>query len=382
MIRTPADEAEAAALLREATANRTPTVLRGGGTRTSGVADQEAQAITSTGLAGIVDYEPAELVMIVRAGTPMAQVERALDENGQRLIFEPMDHRALLGTVGEPTIGGAIAANVSGPRRFVAGAARDSLLGLRFVNAMGETVKAGGRVMKNVTGLDLPKLLAGSHGTLGLLTEVSVKVWPKVECERTLVLHGLAPQRAAHAMAAAMATSTEPTGAAHLPHGAPGLAGPATALRLEGFEKSVVLRLETLRTALSGFGEASTLDGAASAAVWRAVRDVAPLADGDRPVWKLSVPPMSGHAAAAELDGEAMFDWQGGLVWLRSGQDAGDIHRAAARHAGHATLVRGDGSPFHPLPEGVAALSRRIKAQFDPAGILPPPPGVSPSAGA
>ena len=368
----PADEAQAADMLAHAHGARTPLRIVGGGTR--GGQTGNGVRISSSAMAGIVDYEPAELVMIVRAGTPMVVVEAALDEHGQRLIFEPMDHRPLLGTEGEPTIGGAIAANVSGPRRFVAGAARDSLLGVRFVNAMGETVKAGGRVMKNVTGLDLPKLMAGSHGTLGLLTEVSVKVWPKVETETTLVLPGLAAERAAQAMAAAMATSCEVTGAAHLPAGCDGIDGPATCLRLEGFEASVAMRVETLRKVLSGFATADTVEGEDSDELWRQVRDVTPLADAtDIPVWKVSVPPMSGPGLAAQVEGDALFDWQGGLVWLRTHAAGATIRAAAERHGGHATLVRGeaDAPRFHPQAAPVEALSRRVKAQFDPAGILP-----------
>lgn len=359
--------------------------IAGGGSRTIGCLHDEQRDILSTSaLNGIVDYEPAEMVMIAKAGTPVSEVEKVLKKGGQRMVFEPLDYRGLLGTKGKPTIGGIIATNASGPRRFVAGACRDSLLGARFVNGKGDIIKAGGRVMKNVTGLDLIKLLAGSWGTLAPMSEVTFKVVPQVETEATLVLHGLSDQKAAQAMAAAMATSCEVTGAAHLPEniatGFKDVAGKsATLLRLEGFEKSVKLRVEKLKAILAAFGEQSVLNDKQTKSLWSDIRDVKPFADGTQsPVWKISVAPMSGHKLVSELGAEnAFYDWQGGLVWLKmDGEPEADRVRAAIAKlgGGHATLVRGTEEQrqvievFQPENAAVAAISKRIREQFDPTG--------------
>lgn len=359
--------------------------IQGGGTRAIGKLDGEGRNVLSTsGMSGIIDYEPAEMVMIAKAGTPVADIEKALVKGKQRMIFEPLDYRVLLGTKGKPTIGGLIASNASGPRRFVAGACRDSFLGARFVNGKGDIIKAGGRVMKNVTGLDLIKLLAGSWGTLAPMTEVTFKVVPQVETESTLVLHGLSNDKAAQAMAAAMATSCEVTGAAHLPEniaaGFKDIAGKsATLLRLEGFENSVKIRIEKLQAILSAFGEQSVLNDKQTKSVWADIRDVKPFADGsDGPVWRASVAPMTGHKLVSELGAEnAFFDWQGGLVWLKMEDEpeADKVRSAIAKlGGGHATLVRAtdeqrqSSQVFQPENDAVTAISKRIREQFDPIG--------------
>lgn len=359
--------------------------IQGGGTRAIGKLDGEGRNVLSTsGMSGIIDYEPAEMVMIAKAGTPVADIEKALVKGKQRMIFEPLDYRVLLGTKGKPTIGGLIASNASGPRRFVAGACRDSFLGARFVNGKGDIIKAGGRVMKNVTGLDLIKLLAGSWGTLAPMTEVTFKVVPQVETESTLVLHGLSNDKAAQAMAAAMATSCEVTGAAHLPEniaaGFKDIAGKsATLLRLEGFENSVKIRIEKLQAILSAFGEQSVLNDKQTKSVWADIRDVKPFEDGsDGPVWRASVAPMTGHKLVSELGAEnAFFDWQGGLVWLKMEDEpeADKVRSAIAKlGGGHATLVRAtdeqrqSSQVFQPENDAVTAISKRIREQFDPIG--------------
>lgn len=359
--------------------------IQGGGTRAIGKLDGEGRNVLSTsGMSGIIDYEPAEMVMIAKAGTPVADIEKALVKGKQRMIFEPLDYRVLLGTKGKPTIGGLIASNASGPRRFVVGACRDSFLGARFVNGKGDIIKAGGRVMKNVTGLDLIKLLAGSWGTLAPMTEVTFKVVPQVETESTLVLHGLSNDKAAQAMAAAMATSCEVTGAAHLPEniaaGFKDIAGKsATLLRLEGFENSVKIRIEKLQAILSAFGEQSVLNDKQTKSVWADIRHVKPFADGsDGPVWRASVAPMTGHKLVSELGAEnAFFDWQGGLVWLKMEDEpeADKVRSAIAKlGGGHATLVRAtdeqrqSSQVFQPENDAVTAISKRIREQFDPIG--------------
>ncbi len=390
----PASEEEAAVLIRAYADQGRPLAICGGHTRSGfGNAVQADDRLRSTGLSGIVAYNPGEMVMTARAGTPLAEVEAALVENGQMLAFEPMDYRALMGTSGEPTIGGVFAANISGPRRFVAGAARDSLLGIRFVNGKGEIIKAGGRVMKNVTGLDLVKLLAGSHGTLGFLTEVTFRVPPRPKAEETIIISGLNDAEAANAMAAAMALPVEVSGAAHLPLTVTWkfLAGKlpegeATALRIEGLPGSVESRAAKLLSAMAPFGHAARLDQTASRQLWQEIRDVAPYADGtQRPVWRVSVAPSIGHQLVAALRLEAgvdaFYDWQGGLVWMRmeAGPEADLVRRfVKALGGGHATLIRASAEAratvpsFHPEEEAVALLSQRVKQSFDPAGIFNP----------
>jgi len=390
----PASEEEAAAIIRAHAQKGRALAISGGDTRSGfGNAVDAEDRLRSTGLSGIVAYNPGEMVMTAKAGTPLAEVQAALAEKSQMLAFEPMDHRALMGTSGEPTIGGVFAANVSGPRRFVAGAARDSLLGIRFVNGRGEIIKAGGRVMKNVTGLDLVKLLSGSHGTLGFLTEVTFRVPPRPKTEETIVISGLNDAEAANAMAAAMALPVEVSGAAHLPLtvtwkflGGKLPEGEATVLRIEGLPGSVDSRAAKLLSAMGSFGQAARLDQTASRQLWQGIRDVAPYADGTaRPVWRVSVAPSIGHQLVAALRLEAgidaFYDWQGGLVWMRMEADPeADLVRrfVKALGGGHATLIRAPAgaraaiSAFHPEEEAVALLSRRVKEKFDPAGIFNP----------
>ncbi len=390
----PASEEEAAAIIRAHAQEGRALAISGGDTRSGFGNAVEAEArLRSIALSGIVAYNPGEMVMTARAGTPIAEVEAALAENGQMMAFEPMDHRALMGTSGEPTIGGVFAANVSGPRRLVAGAARDSLLGIRFVNGKGEIVKAGGRVMKNVTGLDLVKLLSGSHGTLGFLTEVTFRVPPRPKAEETVVISGLNDAEAANAMAAAMALPMEVSGAAHLPLtvtwkflGGELPEGEATVLRIEGLPGSVDARADKLLSAMVPFGHAARLGQTASRQLWQEIRDVAPYADQtQRPVWRVSVAPDIGHQLVAALRLEAgvdaFYDWQGGLVWMRMEADPeADLLRrfVKALGGGHTTLIRAPAgaraaiSAFHPEEEAVALLSRRVKESFDPAGILNP----------
>ena len=274
---TPKDEDDLAQMVRDAAG---PLAVRGGGTRGMQVA---GTALTTAGLTGISLYEPGALTVVARAGTPLAEVEAALAEANQRLAFEPMDHRPLLGTTGTPTIGGVVAANVSGPRRIAVGAARDFMLGLRYVDGRGTIVKNGGRVMKNVTGYDLVRLLTGSHGTLGVITEVSLKVLPRPETEATLVLPGQDIAGAVRAMSAALGSPFEVTGAAHV------AAEGCTFLRLEGFGDSVAYRMGRLRDLLRAEGE--VLTGAQSAARWAALRDVTGFAGTPGDVWRLSVTP-------------------------------------------------------------------------------------------
>ena len=214
MILSPHSESDIAAAVLDARAGKTPLRIRGGGTRSDiGRPVQAAATLSLAGLSGITLYEPAEMVLGARAGTPLAEIEKTLADRGQMLPFEPLDHRPLLDSVGEPTIGALAAGNLSGPRRISAGAARDSLIGVRFINGKGEVVKSGGRVMKNVTGLDLVKLQAGAFGTLCIATEITLKVLPRPPMEETVIARVASPAEAAAALSAAMGSSCEVSGA-------------------------------------------------------------------------------------------------------------------------------------------------------------------------
>ncbi len=383
---TPGDEAGLAEAVAEAASAGTPLEIRGGGTRAGLGRPVHAEATLSTaGLSGITLYEAEALTLVVKAGTPVAEVEAALAAEGQMLPFEPMDHRALLGTDGEPTIGGVVACGVSGPRRIQAGACRDAMLGVRFVNGRGEAVKSGGRVMKNVTGYDLVKLMCGSHGTLGVLSEISFKVLPKPERAVSLVIEGLDDAAAVAVLGQAMTSPFDVTGAAHVPAGEVG-EGARTVLRVEGMARQGAYRAGELARILARHGTVERLEGAAHAALWREIRDVAPFAGRSGAVWRLSLKPSDAPAAVAAIRDtlacSVLYDWAGGLVWLLTAETgdagAGAIRRETAALGGHATLVRASAATraaievFEPEPETLARISAGLRAKFDPAGILNP----------
>lgn len=345
-----------------------PLVVKAGGTRS---VDVPGEVLSVTGLNGITLYEPGALTMVAQAGTPVAEIEAELAAHNQRLAFEPVDYRGLLGGSGEPTIGGVFATNNAGPRRISVGAARDFLLGVRFVDGQGAIVKNGGRVMKNVTGYDLVKLMAGSFGTLGVMTEVSFKVLPRPETEGALVLHGLSDEAAVAALSRAMGSPFEVSGAAHDP------VAHQTILRVEGFEESVGYRIASLQALLTqDVSEMSIMDPDASAAFWRGQRDVSGLGVADGDVWRVSCKPSEGPGLAQKATAQAhLFDWAGGLVWLRVAEGT-DLRARLGAFDGHATLVRASDETkrrlgvFHPEAAGVAKLSAGLRARFDPRGIL------------
>ncbi|ETW12896.1 glycolate oxidase subunit GlcE [Roseivivax marinus] len=350
------------------TGARGPFAVRGGGTR--GMVQGPGDVLETGGLTGISLYEPGALTLVVRAGTPLAEVETALAAEGQRLAFEPMDHRGLMESGGTPTIGGVVAANVSGPRRIQAGACRDALLGVRFVDGAGRVVRNGGRVMKNVTGYDLVKLLAGSRGALGVLTEVSLKVLPVPETQATLVLRGLDAGEAVAAMSKGLGSPFEVTGAAHLP------AADETCLRIEGFADSVAYRLGRLAELFPGHDAQRETDPEAVAARWAGVRDVAPFHGRDGDVWRVSVRPSAAPDLAQRLGAEAlMFDWGGGLIWALT-PPGHDLRAAMTGTVGHATLVRAAPEThaalgtLHPEPAAVARLTDGLRRRFDPNGLF------------
>ena len=378
----PKSVAEMIDAVAAAAKDKTSLEVIGGGTRGVGRPVNADRNLSTAGLTGISLYEPRELVISAYAGTPYAEIEAVLRENAQMLPFEPMDHRLLSRAKGAPTIGGVVAANISGPRRVSAGAARDHLIGVKLVNGRGEPVKSGGRVMKNVTGLDLVKLICGSHGTLGVLTEVTFKLLPASRYSASVIIDGLSAGDAVRAMGAALGSPYDVSSAAHLPATNTQMA--RTLLRLEGFETSVTYRAEQISDLLSGFGDAALLTGVPHTDLWRGVADCAPLAGLDQNIWRLSISAPKAITVMQDLDPEGglphYFDWGGGLVWLATPKNDLNIghrlHALAAQYAGHATLIRADdnfrqqAAVFQPLSEPVMALTRGIKDSFDPHQIF------------
>jgi glycolate oxidase FAD binding subunit len=367
---------------------KTLEIVGQGSKRGLGRAAQWDLSLDLSGLSGVTLYEPEELILSARAGTPIAEIETLLAAHNQELAFEPIDYGPVYGAAaGRGTIGGALAANLSGPRRIKAGAARDHFLGFTAVSGRGETFKSGGRVVKNVTGYDLCKVLAGSHGTLAAMTDVTVKVLPRAETEETVLVLGLDDAAAARAMSAAMNSSNDVSGAAHFP--APLSASiqaeagaPLTALRLEGVAPSVAHRRRALETLLKPFGEIAVLEETASREVWRAIRNVMPFTGGARALWRISVAPSQGYEVVAAIgaDAEYFYDWAGGLIWaaLPATGDGGAASVRTALKGGHATLIRAPAAiraavpVFEPQEPGLAALTKRVKESFDPKGVFGP----------
>jgi glycolate oxidase FAD binding subunit len=374
---------------------KTLEVAGRGTKRAFGRPSQSDLTLDLSGLSGVTLYEPEELVLSAGAGTPLAEVEALVEGRGQQLAFEPMDYGRLFGgAAAEGSLGGALAANLSGPRRIKAGAARDHFLGVSAVSGRAETFKSGGRVVKNVTGYDLCKLLAGSFGTLAAMTEVTVKTLPAPETEATVLALGLDDARANEAMSAAMGSSCDVSAAAHLPRnmvmhfGSLYVTQAATAFRIEGFAPSVKHRTDALMALLRPSGPVEAIAAADSRTFWRSVRDGAPFwADGSWgawPLWRVSITPARGAAFAAMLPPGAQFyyDWAGGLIWtaLPPSANAGalTVRRAAAATGGHATLVRAPVATraavevFEPQSGALGAVTRRVKDSFDPKGVLNP----------
>jgi glycolate oxidase FAD binding subunit len=383
------------AIARAIAEEKTIEVVGQGTKRAIGRAAQTDMTLDLSRLSGIELYEPEELILSAKAGTPLAEIEKALAKHEQELAFEPMDCAPLLGgKPGKGTLGGTLAVNLSGPRRIKSGALRDFALGLQAVSGRGESFKAGGRVVKNVTGYDLPKFLAGSWGTLAVITQATIKVLPRSEAAESVLVLGLDETRAVEAMSVAMGSSCEVSGAAHLPEDVArtlsiipvASAGKSvTALRLEGIPVSIAYRKEKLQQLLAPFGTLGKLNARDCRSFWRAVRDAAPFADGTQsPVWRISTVPSEAPRVAAAIrsatNAEIFFDWAGGLLWVRMPAKAAEewAVRSALAGRGHALLLRADPSVrasaqvFEPLEPGLAAISRRLKESFDPKGVLNP----------
>jgi glycolate oxidase FAD binding subunit len=379
VIHDPANEAQLADVVRAARASGRTLRVEGGGSRagpaSAGSFDETAR---TRGLTGVTHYDPSELTLTARAGTTLAEIEAALAAKGQMLPFEPADPRPLSGRAGEPTLGGLVAAGGSGPRRLQAGSLREAVLGARFVNGRGETVKAGGRVVKNVTGLDLARLHVGALGRLGALTEITLKLAPRPPARASLALEGLDDARAISALSFALGAPFEVSGAAHL--SARGL----TLLRLENVAESIAYRAPKLIAAMAPFGAARRLDDDEADALWREVRDLAAFAAPDpRAVWRIATAPSRAAAIVAAIGRaspvEAIYDWGGGLIHVACPPE-GDAGAQAVRAAlgagvddrGAARLLRGPHERVPAAPDPAQPLKAAIARAFDPDGVFSP----------
>ncbi len=369
----PADAREAAEMIRQAGADGRRLEIRGGGSKAAyGACDPPPATVLDTRrMAGVIDYDPQEFVLTAGAGATLSDIEPLLAAHGQRLGFEPPDLGPLLGAAaGQATLGGVIAANLSGPRRILAGAARDHFLGFEAVSGRGVVFKAGGRVVKNVTGFDLPKLMAGSWGALALLTSVTLRTQPAPRASATLRLHPIGEAQAVSAMGAAMRAPLEVSAAAWLDR--------TLFLRLEGFGASVAARVTRLSAAMGGYGGVETLTAIEADETWRGIAALAALTGKPGGLWRISVPPASGAQVAEMIgaqDAPRLIDWAGGLVWMRlDAARAGQVRAVAEQLGGHATLVLADGvrdaPAFHPQSPAQTALADRVRTAFDPGRVF------------
>ncbi len=388
-VTAPDTEEALAAEVTRAHAAREPLCIEGRGTKRAMLRPvQAARTLSTRNLTGIVLYRPTELMIRARAGTPIPEIEAALAENNQQIIAEPPDLTAMFSASEPATLGGMVSTNLSGPRRIMWGAMRDHVLGIRAVTGEGEVFRSGGRVLKNVTGLDLCKLLTGAHGTLGVLTEVTLKVLPRAEATGTLAIRVPDVARGVASLSAALGSPYGVSGAALLldGHAAMGLSGIVALARIEDFRESVTYRMAKLRAELASLGEASLLETEASHGLWRAIRDAEPLgATPEDAIWRLSVAPSAAPGAVAALraafEAKLLLDWGGGLIWVAGPAEErahGAVMQAAAAAHGSFTLFRGPASlsahvpvlPEEPPP--LAAIARRVKATLDPLGLLNP----------
>jgi len=390
---TPTDEAGLIAAVTAAFESGTPLEIAGNGSKRGVLRPvQAARTLSTSGLRGISFYSPQELVISAKAGTTLAAIEAAVAERGQQITSEPPDFSALLGAMGEQTLGGVVGANLSGPRRVAWGATRDHVLGVRAVNGRGEVIRSGGRVLKNVTGLDICKLLTGSHGTLAVMSEITLKVLPAPEQRGTLVLAGLDPARGVAALAAALGSPYAVSGAAYLPAEAAatvpalaGVSGSVTLARIEDFAQSVAYRTDRLRADLAEFGRADMLGDAESVDLWAAVRDAVPLHGHAGGIWRVSVRPSAGpsvvQAIGRAFSARWFLDWGGGLVWIAgpATEAAHEAVMAAAKEAGGTWMLLRAPDPLRaavavipPEPAALARITASVKAAFDPKNILNP----------
>lgn len=373
---TPTDADQLRDAIADAARAGTPLEIRGGGTKAAIGAPRNAAILDMSGFSGVIDYDPPELVLTVKACTPLAEIQALVASERQMLAFEPWDHGPLFGQPARATIGGVVAAGVAGPRRVTGGSARDHLLGFEGVSGRGEYFVGGAKVVKNVTGYDLPKLLTGSWGRLAAMTQLTLKVLPQARMVVTLVADGLDHRVAHAAMARALGSHADVSAAAHLPAQVNG--GTAlTLFRLAGFEPSVAARAALLPDLLRDHAPLRRLEPAAAELLWDGVRQASPLGEGT--LWRVHVPPSRACAFIDVLEPAGarwLFDWGGGLIWLVFAGDAALVRRSAEAAGGHAALVRAPDEmracvpAQHPRARGVMALEARVRRAFDPAGIF------------
>ena len=350
----------------------------GGGTkRDVGRPNRGNTLVDISAMKGVVDYEPTELVLTVRPGTPLVEIETLLGERGQMLAFEPWDHGAIFGRKSGATIGGIVAAGIAGPRRVSAGGARDHLLGFEAVSGRGEIFKGGGKVVKNVTGYDMPKIIAGSWGQLAIMTELTLKVLPKPRSVVTIWIRGLSTESAVDAMAHAMGSPCAVAAAAHTPKTADNPS--TTAFRLEGITESVLARIEELGSVLAIHGDCTAMTPEGSTKFWRDVAAGDALAESEA-LWRAHVAPSRAGALTTALQAfgaRYILDWAGAALWIGAPSDR-PIRSVVNAAGGHAMLIRAPAESRYSIPirepevPAVAALSARVKKAFDPAGILDP----------
>ena len=375
---SPSNELEIREAVLQASTQKTSLRIIAGGTR-SGIGNPGSisQALDVANVSGITRYEPGSLTIEAKSGTPMSEIEAALAKENQMLAFEPMDHRALMGTTGTPTIGGIVACNVSGPRRFLSGACRDFALGVRFIDGHGRVIKNGGRVMKNVTGLDLTKLTCGAYGTLGVISEIALKVLPKPECGVTLQFEGLNVDQAVKLFCQAVTTPFEISGAAWQNN--------VALLRIEGLPKQVSYRLSRLQDLFSEFPSA-VIEGNSHSELWNDIRDVQAFSDTDETIWKVSTKPTQTPAIVTAshdlLQARSIVDQGAATIWLAVPSDAPEqaetIRGLIPNNDGYATLIRGSRQlrksvpVFQPQHARIEQISENLRRQFDPMCLLNP----------
>jgi glycolate oxidase FAD binding subunit len=371
-------------MISEAHTVGTRLELVGGGTKRS-LGDPVAADVVLdlSRLSGIEFYEPEELVIKVRAGTSLAELREILAAKKQHLAFEPPDYAAFFGNASATTtIGGIVACNLAGPRRIQAGAPRDAILGVEGVNGRGEAFKGGGRTVKNVTGYDIPKLMTGSFGVLAALSSVTLKVLPAPSYEVTLLLSGLDDVKATELLADLLGTPADLSAAAHL--GGVREDAALTALRLEGFRGPVAARKAELESRLRKMSDVRTIAEDESRSFWRGLRDLSSFStDADESVWRLMLPGTQAARAVNTVGGEAIYDWGGSEVFIRTETRKVEEHAAALRAmvgniGGNACLFRAPAAArrqvgtFQPRTKALTELGERVRRMFDPSGILNP----------
>lgn len=377
----PRDERDLVDALAQAVAGDRKISIAGGQSH-AGFGRPVAGDITlaTAAMRGVIDYDPEELLLSARAGTPLIEIEALLRDNNQRLGFEPFDRAPLYAkAAGNATLGGAIASGSVAPAGLARGGPRDHLLGFRAVSGRAEAFSAGGRVTKNVTGYDLPKLACGSWGRLFILTELYLRVYPAPDCEATFILTGLQPDEALRAMSLAQRSAAGVEAAAHRPTNA-SAAVAVTAFRLSGANQTVVhAKAAVLQRAIGSGQLLGRIDGDDASAFWQGVR-FAERMDSDLPLWRAAIPANSSVDLLALLGllngGNWIMDWGGGQIWFASDMAHEKIRAISAENGGHAMLTRAPSElrklcpPFHPQPAGLAALEQRLLRAFDPAAIF------------